>query len=245
MEVCVKRLILAFIVVMSACFLTIEADADRRPFVWTYIYAPGHIGAVEVENYLTFDTKSLTNITNTSVEYQFEVETGLGGGWDFALYNVFVQSPGGSMKYDKTKFRFRYVLAEENVFLIDPQLYMEYQLFASLVKHKFEFKIILSKELDYLVFGINPVYELQVDYYDIPKHELKLIDGLSLKITEGILLGAESEFKYEIKGNQSKSIFSVGPTLSVGSSTIWLNTGVLFNLIDNAMKLRFLLSFYL
>lgn len=240
-----KRFIFLLIAFALVGLIGAEAEADRRPFVWTYIFAPGHVGMVEVENYLTFDNKSLTNITNTSFEYQFEVETGLGGGWDFALYNVFLQLPNGSMKYDKTKFRFRYVLAEQNKFFIDPQLYMEYQLFSTLTKHKVELKLILSRDIDFLVFGVNPVYEFQFDYYDIPKHEIKLVDGIAFKIIDSILLGGESEFKYEMKGDESESVFSIGPTLSIGSSTIWLNTGVLFNLIDNSMKMRFLLSFYL
>lgn len=233
-----------FVLIFSFLILGV-LFADRRPFVWTYIYSPGHVEVIEAENYLTFDTKSLSDITNTSFDYQFEVETGLGGGWDFAMYNVFKQSSTGSLRYDSSKFRFRYAIFGGDGYLFDAQLYMEYKLFSSLSKHGFEFKFIVSKELGSFVFGFNPVYEISVDYYTTPKHEFKVIGGSSFALNESIFLGFESEIKYEVKDSNYVNVFSLGPTVSIGSSEIWLNIGILFNLTKEAMKSRILLSFYL
>lgn len=222
-------------------FLGVKLFADRRPFVWTYVYAIGHVGVVEIENYFTYDVKS----SNVGFEYQFEFETGICDRWDFSLYSVFKQVPvGDNLRYEMTKFRIRYSLYEKNQFLFDALAYWEYKIFSSLDRYKFEFKFIASKELEWIVFGLNPVYEITLSYYDIPRHELKLVSGLSFSFVDVLFLGAESEFKYEVKGGNYSSSFWVGPTLSVGNSSIWLNVGTLFNTLDD-FKIRFLLGLYL
>jgi hypothetical protein len=112
-----------------------EARANPRPLPFTYPYATMPEGGAELEQYLDLTPVKKYNDDRTkrvfdgNYKLQTEFEYGITDHLELGLYLVFVQDApvqgDPTMKFDGTKQRLRYRIAEEGVLPVDIALYFE------------------------------------------------------------------------------------------------------------------------
>lgn len=199
-----------------------NASADHRSYVWTYEYQIMAPGEAEFEQYTTFSTPNLDSFeTMGSTELNFELEVGMNKRYDFALYQVFKQKAGESLKYDGFKLRGRYKFFEKGEFFVDPLIYLEYKGNQSFSEHEFEMKFILAKDIGDFNISLNPYFEYAYEDEEwefLPRYAI----GISYHPLELFSFGIESV------GDKSGNYF--GPTISHGNSELWFSLGSLFKL---------------
>ena len=206
-----------FIYIIALVLLTNIVRADKRSYVWTYEYKTMEAGEVELEHYLTLSTPlsdSFKGVTTT--DHNIELEIGMNNRFDFALYQVFSQTPKSSFLYKGYKMRFRYRFGEKGEYMMDPLLYFEYKGKPDFSEHGLEGKLILAKDIGNFNVAINPVieYEYEDDGWE---SEIKYNAGISYKIGYLLTLGLEA------KG--SKNGHYIGPVISHGTGNTWVAFG--------------------
>jgi hypothetical protein len=211
------------------------SNADQRNYVWTYEYLTLNKGSTEFEYYLTSKTPDDSRSGDTDYQHQLELEYGITDRWDIALYQVFNQPDGESLKYGGFKVRTRYRFGERGEFFVDPLMYLEYQ---SRVDDAdvFETKVILSKDIGKLNISYNQIIETEFDSDGEVEHEYAF--GVSGPLSAALSLGMES------KGNFTVGQYTAGPTLSWVGGRVWANLGVLFGFNEKApdLQTRFILG---
>ena len=230
---------LTIILLISA---TISSYADRRNYVWNYEYQILEKGETELENYLTITTPkadSMKGISTTTLQLEYEI--GMTKHFDFAIYQVFQQSPGQSLSYEGYKLRARYKFGEKNDFFVDPLLYIEYAGKPDFSSHEIETKLILSKDFGNFNIVFDPVIEIEKESL-----EWEMIFGYSfgLRYTVSNLFSFGLEALGDDHGNY------VGPTISHGTEKAWISLGSLFKagkILDDApeFQIRLLMGFAL
>lgn len=112
-----NKTILRFLISVIYIFICLSSSlADKRSYVWTYEYLTMHKSEAEIEYYFTQSAKDIQDLKTTTNEHQVEIEYGIKDRLDFALYQTFKQSPGGSLKYEKFKTRFRLRLGKKKLY---------------------------------------------------------------------------------------------------------------------------------
>ncbi len=217
-----KRLFIWMLLIASIA-VGRAANADQRSYVWTYEYMTLNKGSTEFEYYLTTKTTDDSRSGDTDYQHQLELEYGITGRWDIALYQVLNQADGESLKYGGFKVRTRYRFGERGEFFVDPLVYLEYQ---SKVDDSdvFEGKVILSKDIGNLNISYNQIIETEVDGNGEVEHGYAF--GVSYLIHPAVSIAVES------KGNYTEGTYAIGPTLSWAGGRIWANIGLLFGLND-------------
>ena len=136
--------------------------ADQRHFVWTYEYKTVSRGEAEFEHYYTtFYPNSSDLSEHTKTEHQLELEIGMNEKFDFAVYHQFEHKE--NLIYKGYKLRVSYRIGEQNQYLIDPLLYLEYHGKSDFSKHGIETKLILAKETNRIIASLNPVLEIEIE----------------------------------------------------------------------------------
>ncbi len=203
--------------------LTVVSEADKRRYGWTYEYMTMGRGEVEFENYLTFNTPTIDNISGTmSPVMQFEVEFGMTDNFDFAIYQVFTQNKDDGFRYRGFRLRGRYKIGEKGDFFLDPLLYFEYRGVPDFASHSLEFKFILAKDIGHWNFSFNPMVEYE--YEDESEWLAAYTFGTSYMISELFGVGAEA------KG--SKYGHYLGPVISHGNENFWMTLGSQFKITE-------------
>lgn len=212
----IKKLFFTTILVV---ILNINAVSDERSYVWTYEYKTIDRGKAEVESYFTLSAPKMNKIKgNTTAEHQIELEVGMTERFDFSVYQMFSQKPGGQLKYDGFKLRSRYRFGEKGEFLLDPLLYLEYKGRPDLSAHGIEFKIILAKDIGGFNIAMNPYFEYT--YKDKWEFEPKYAIGISQYVTKFLRIGIEA------KGSRGTNY--IGPVISHGVEKLWVALGSAF-----------------
>ena len=187
--------------------------ADQRHFVWTYEYKIVNRGEVEFEHYYTTSYPNSSDLSDSmSVGHQLELEIGMNKRFDFAVYHQFEQND--RLNYKGYKLRGRYRVGEQNQYLLDPLLYIEYHGKPDFSKHDIESKLILAKETNRFIVAFNPVLEIEIGENEI---EIEYAAGLTYKLNKLFHAGIE------LKGNENGNYF--GPTISHGTHDIWFSLG--------------------
>lgn len=201
--------------------LTEITKADHRKYVWTYQYMTMDRGEAEFENYLTFSTTESGNFkNNTTFENQFELEVGMTDDFDFSIYQVFKQKPGGSFIFDSYKLRARYKLMKKDEFIFDPLIYAEYKVYPDFSKHKFEFKVIMAKDIGHFNISLNPIVEFESSKDWKPLFLYSL--GMSYEFYKLLCLGVE------FRGSENGHY--IAPVISHGSPKLWIAAAPTFML---------------
>jgi hypothetical protein len=196
-----------------------NAFADERGYVWTYEYLTVPRGEAELETYFTISTSDMDSLKgNTSVEHRVEFEVGMNNHFDFAVYQIFSQTPQKSLEYDGFQLRARYKIGEKKKYLIDPLLYLEYQGVPDFSKHGFETKLILAKDMGRFNMAMNPT--LEFEFGDENKVEPKYALGMSYKINRLLRIGME------MKGSENGHF--MGPVIAHGNERFWVTLGSAF-----------------
>jgi hypothetical protein len=207
--------------------------ADWRSYVWTYEYQTVERGGAEFETYLTLSTPDDDRMRDiTTTEHQLELEVGMTERFDFAIYQVFKQPPGGALEYDEYKLRGRYRFGEKGSFVFNPLAYFEYIGKPDFSAHEFELKLILARDFGRFNFSANPQAEFSLEEDD---WEMKsgYAAGLSYRLTDLLKVGLES------KG--SGNDYYLGPVISHGRHDLWATLGAAFaisHIEDNRPKFQ-------
>lgn len=205
------------------CFVLFfySSIADQRKYVWTYQFLTMDAGKGEFENYLTFSTPKAGNFeNNTTFENQLELEVGMTDDFDFSIYQVFKQKPGGSFTFDSYKLRARYKLMKKDEFLFDPLIYAEYKGYPDFSKHKFEFKLIMAKDIGLFNVSFNPIIELESSKDWKPLFLYSL--GMSYEFYKTLCLGVE------FRGSENGHY--IAPVISHGTPKLWIASAPTFML---------------
>jgi hypothetical protein len=218
------------------------ALADIRSYAWTYEYQVMEKGEAELESYMTLSSPDLNEMKgNTSTEMRYEYEIGMTNNFDFAIYQIFKQSPTSSFQYEGYKFRARYKIGEKGDFFIDPLIYAEYSGKPDFSQHELEFKLILAKDFGDFNFAFNPIVKLEK-----AESDWETLLGYTFGMKYGIsdLTG----FGFEFKGDKYGHYF--GPTISHGTHTAYVVLGSLLKISEikenkPEMYIRLLMGFAL
>jgi hypothetical protein len=213
-----------YVTIFLAIISVMAARADQRHFVWTYEYQIMEQGKSEFEQYTSFKSTDADNLDKTtSTELNFELEIGMNSFFDFAIYQVFTQSPDQGMKYSGFKLRSRFKIGEKGQFFVDPLVYIEYKGVPGFSEHEIETKLILARDFGDFNISFNPYFELAKEAgEDEWEFEPKYAAGATYKISNLFNVGIES--------TGSEDGIYLGPTISHGSHNLWISTGALFGI---------------
>ncbi len=193
--------------------------ADQRKFVWTYEYITMERGLAELEFYYTIQVANQTQPTSTlSQELWIATEVGMTDRFDFSIYYIFIQPPGGSLKIDGLKLRPRFKLG---TFLgIDHLLYMEYIGEDNFAENKWELRWVFARDRKkHLYWAFHPTAEWEKKRGEKGKWVFSYEGGIGLRFLPGDLFN----LGVEIKG--SKKRHYIGPTLAHGNEEMWVALG--------------------
>ncbi|NOZ03633.1 MAG: hypothetical protein GXO92_03375 [FCB group bacterium] len=212
--------------------------SDNRFYIWTYEYKTMERGEVELENYVTFSSPDMDSLAgNTSSKFEYEIEVGMTDRFDFAIYQVFEQSPSDPLRYKEYKLRGRYRFGEKGKYFVDPLLYLEYKGRPDFSKHVWEGKLILAKDIGNWNMALNPIFEVEIDESGREK-EYAYTAGTSYRITDLFRLGME------VKGSENGHY--IGPVIAHGTKSTWVTFGAGFALSSiKAGKPEFMLRMLL
>ena len=196
----------------------VGANADQRPWVWTYGSAMMHPGEAEFEHYTTLQSPDWTRREhNLKTVHQAEVEIGMAERLDAAVYQVFSRTPGAPLDWDGYKLRLRWRLTENAASFGRPILYLEHANNATLTESGWEAKLLLSQPFGPLEVAVNPVVE-----FEGGETEFAVNGGFSLATLHSLRLGGELR--------ASEGGVYAGPTLSHGGAGLWSALGVVWRL---------------
>lgn len=204
---------------ISVLLLTLAggALADQRFFVWTYESKTVSPGEAEVETYFTLATPDRGSFEGqTSTQHQVELEVGMTKRFDFGIYQVFSQAPGGTLGYDGFKLRARYRMGGAGQPRLDPVAYLEYKGKPDLSEHGIEAKIILTHTFGRYCLALNPIAELDVEdggWELEPEYAVGLSYGVGRLLRVGV----------EVKGSGSGHY--LGPVIFHGTDRLWMTLG--------------------
>ncbi len=228
-----------WLLVALSVLLVVQANGDRRKYVWTYAYQTMLQSATELEIYQTTRLEG----NRDRWEMRLEIEQGLTPRWDVSIYQIFAQPEGGSFKWDAVQLRTRYRIGEAGQYLLDPLLYFEYNRKVDLTQpNKLEAKLILARTQDRFNIAFNPLYE----YFFAPDatHEVGLDAGLSWEFVPAFAAGIESVTRIEFEDGESATTSYLGPTISFASGEWWYSIGAVFGLNEQSddARVRFLMG---
>ncbi len=202
------------------------AHADRRSYVWSYEYQTKPPGGVDLEHYLTSKTSSTKAAVQTAWEQKIELEIGLTERWDFSVYQIFSQPPGGSFQYDAFQFRTRYRLGQAGQWPVDPLLYVEYHRPSDLGRpNRFEGKLILAHDIRRVNLVANLIEE--VNFAPGVEWKTGYTAGISFEPRPIVKFGVEV---YGGLATQGGKTHNLGPTISLARDKWYYTIGVGFGL---------------
>jgi hypothetical protein len=241
-----KRALLAFAVLALAPAL---ARADRRYYGETYNAVTAPPGGLDVELWSTLNRAPRSGDALQFWQHQLELETGITSRWDVALYNIWENVQGDSLRYQATKVETRYRLSDYGQWFVDPVLYFEAR--KEWTEDKplaLEGKLILGKDIGPLNLSLNGLYEIEF----IPagggrEHELGYAVGASYEVAPWVRLGGEA-FGFWTRSAEDGTWGSqhyAGPAVSLAVSRTWLVLAAGIGLTDASRRsqLRAVLAF--
>ncbi|MCX6155323.1 MAG: hypothetical protein NT007_14305 [Candidatus Kapabacteria bacterium] len=215
------KFINVFCFVFIICFSS--ALADKRNMVWTYQYSILNPGEAELEQYSTFSSSEKAKFGSaTNAELNLELEFGMSKFMDFAVYQVFTQSHTGGFSYDGLKLRWRFRLAEQDSFWVNPIFYIEYEADPTFQKSAFEPKFIFQKDFGKFSISLNPYMEIEKKGAEKWDAEFKYAAGAFYRFTKLMSLGLE------LAGDPGANY--IGPTISHGTDKMWVSFGSQFGI---------------
>ena len=220
---------------LSACAIVLglaaPARADRRIFANTYPYMTIPGGSFEIEHYLDLGLNNWDNPATPAVErdwthpawqHQVELEYGITDRLDFGFYNVFVQDPFETFKFDGVKLRSRYRFADPGVHPVDTGAYLEFSYFGDEIE--IEQKLILSKSLGRVEVAFNGTVEEGRELTGIGQWEYLATPslGVGYHLQPGLALTLEYVGRMRIEDAAVKYFASyLGPGISVAGGPFY------------------------
>lgn len=241
-----RKTLLAFAVLTFAPAL---ARADRRYYGQTYSAVTAPPGGLDVELWTTLHRAPRTGEALQFWRHQLELETGVTSRWDVAVYNIWDNVQGDSLRYQATKLETRYRLSDYGQWFVDPVVYFEAR--KEWIEDKplaLEGKLILGKDVGPVNVSLNGLYEIEF----IPagggrEHEVGYAVGTSYELAPWVRLGGEvfGSWTRSAEDGAWASQHYAGPAVSLAVSRTWLVLAAGFGLTDESQRaqLRAILAF--
>jgi hypothetical protein len=228
------RIIISFNALLAWALVAPAARADRRTMIRAYEYMTQPQGNLDLEIWNDIDAPKQGGFDQATTLHRIELEYGITDHWDLALYHVFAQEPGASLKFDAWRLETRYRLFEKNVLPVDVELYLEGERPADFAAPwEVEEKLILEKDFGRFALVANFVAEQKVAHlYD--GHLWEIDAGARYEVAPQLRLGAEFWTIRETVAGVTASGSYAGPSISVATSKLWLQVGAGFGLGDTS-----------
>lgn len=229
------------ICLLGAAWISENALADRRSYVWTYEYQTMPKGMTEIEYYLTEEQPNIEKARPNTWKHWFELEYGITDHWDISMYQQIKQSnkvSSSTFEYDGFKIRTRYRIMERGKLPVDTLLYLEYIRPGDFKKpNELEEKLVLAKDIENFNISYNQIFKQELKSSGKAKYEYAA--GISYEITPAFKIGLES------KGSYTDRKYYIGPTIGWASSKFWVSAGVAagLNKRSDDMQVRMIIGF--
>ena len=227
------RIIISFNALL-AMTIAPAARADRRTMIRAYEYMTQPQGNLELEIWNDVDAPKEGGFDQAATLHRVELEYGVTDNWDFALYHVFAQQPGASLKFDSWRLETRYRLFEKNVLPLDVELYLEGERPADFTAPwEIEEKLILEKDFGRFALVANFVAAQKIMHlYD--GHAWEVDAGARYELVPQLRLGAEFWTIQDTVAGVTTGSYYAGPSISFATSKLWLQVGAGFGLGDTS-----------
>ncbi len=226
--------IIIFFNALLAMAIAPAARADRRTMIRAYEYMTQPQGNLELEIWNDVDAPKEGGFDQATTLHRVELEYGVTDNWDFALYHVFAQQPGASLKFDSWRLETRYRLFEKNVLPLDVELYLEGERPADFTAPwEIEEKLILEKDFGRFALVANFVAAQKIMHlYD--GHAWEVDAGARYELVPQLRLGAEFWTIQDTVAGVTTGSYYAGPSISFATSKLWLQVGAGFGLGDTS-----------
>jgi len=227
------RIIISFNALLATAIAP-AARADRRTMIRAYEYMTQPQGNLELEIWNDVDAPKEGGFDQAATLHRVELEYGVTDNWDFALYHVFAQQPGASLKFDSWRLETRYRLFEKNVLPLDVELYLEGERPADFTAPwEIEEKLILEKDFGRFALVANFVAAQKIMHlYD--GHAWEVDAGARYELVPQLRLGAEFWTIQDTVAGVTTGSYYAGPSISFATSKLWLQIGAGFGLGDTS-----------
>ena len=227
------RIIISFNALLAMAIAP-AARADRRTMIRAYEYMTQPQGNLELEIWNDVDAPKEGGFDQATTLHRVELEYGVTDNWDFALYHVFAQQPGASLKFDSWRLETRYRLFEKNVLPLDVELYLEGERPADFTAPwEIEEKLILEKDFGRFALVANFVAAQKIMHlYD--GHAWEVDAGARYELVPQLRLGAEFWTIQDTVAGVTTGSYYAGPSISFATSKLWLQVGAGFGVGDTA-----------
>jgi len=227
------RIIISFNALLAMAIAP-AARADRRTMIRAYEYMTQPQGNLELEIWNDVDAPKEGGFDQATTLHRVELEYGVTDNWDFALYHVFAQEPGASLKFDSWRLETRYRLFEKNVLPLDVELYLEGERPADFTAPwEIEEKLILEKDFGRFALVANFVAAQKIMHlYD--GHAWEVDAGARYELVPQLRLGAEFWTIQDTVAGVTTGSYYAGPSISFATSKLWLQVGAGFGLGDTS-----------
>ena len=227
------RIIISFNALLAMAIAP-AARADRRTMIRAYEYMTQPQGNLELEIWNDVDAPKEGGFDQAATLHRVELEYGVTDNWDFALYHVFAQQPGASLKFDSWRLETRYRLFEKNVLPLDVELYLEGERPADFTAPwEIEEKLILEKDFGRFALVANFVAAQKIMHlYD--GHAWEVDAGARYELVPQLRLGAEFWTIQDTVAGVTTGSYYAGPSISFATSKLWLQIGAGFGLGDTS-----------
>jgi len=227
------RIIISFNALLAMAIAP-AARADRRTMIRAYEYMTQPQGNLELEIWNDVDAPKEGGFDQATTLHRVELEYGVTDNWDFALYHVFAQQAGASLKFDSWRLETRYRLFEKNVLPLDVELYLEGERPADFTAPwEIEEKLILEKDFGRFALVANFVAAQKIMHlYD--GHAWEVDAGARYELVPQLRLGAEFWTIQDTVAGVTTGSYYAGPSISFATSKLWLQVGAGFGLGDTS-----------
>jgi len=219
---------------LFALFSTTMALADPRPFTFTYDAYPIGKGAVEYEQWITFNADKSIEHGFRQFEIQHELEYGIADDFDIGLYFLrwkYEDSREQSgTQYDGGALELIYTILNPAKDHWGLALYGEIAVAEN--ELEFEQKVIVQKDVGKWIFAYNLILETKISgVFDSSKeNEVEGVIGHAFGITKAVartwFVGGELlvESKFRDWSHYESTTAYLGPTISYQGGNHWWAT---------------------
>jgi len=213
---------------------TTLAWADPRPFTFTYDAYPIGKGAVEYEQWMTFNADKGNDHGSRQLEFLHELEYGIADDFDLGLYflrwNYEDSRDQSGAEYDGGALELIYTILNPAKDKWGLALYGEIALAENEIE--FEQKVLVQKDIGKWIFAYNLILETEIQgVFDSQKeNEVEGVIGHAFGITSAVarvwFVGGELlvESKFPDWSNYESTTAYLGPTISYQGGNHWWAT---------------------
>jgi len=222
-----KKLISSVLIWTTA--FTVQSYAGARLFTFVYEATTTAPGAVELENWVTWQTITPNNSHSNAVDFRHEIEFGITDHFQASIYladwNVHsgLDDQSNGVSYTDTAAEFIYNFTNPATDWIGLSGYEEIQVGD---RHgELETKLIAQKNFGKLVAAYNLTLEAEWEGPGWREHdgELQQALGISYELSPRVFVGAECVHEIALPNwtDHGRGRFFVGPNVSVRSGRWW------------------------